>query len=181
MLISTLFCQLHIGNNLSAKHRDILTELYAVTELLGDFIFLFSFSALQVQESELFPVIQSMSGIGGLKSSVSLPYQTHKNQNSNPRHTCSLFFRALSGKSGLWETHYLMTGRSWRWMLQGGIIWMGYFLPAGLLLTLRSTHFWTFFLQIHFSCWRMLKKKANSFTLALFLSPSFNSFFPLDI
>jgi len=105
MLISTLFCQLHIGNNLSAKHRDILTELYAVTELLGDFIFLFSFSALQVQESELFPVIQSMSGIGGLKSSVSLPYQTHKNQNSNPRHTCSLFFRALSGKSGLWETH----------------------------------------------------------------------------
>lgn len=76
---------------------------------------------------------------------------------------------------------YLMTGRSWRWMLQGGIIWMGYFLPAGLLLTLRSTHFWTFFLQIHFSCWRMLKKKANSFTLALFLSPSFNSFFPLDI
>ena len=105
MLISTLFCQLHIGNNLRAKHRDILTELDAVTELLGDFIFLFSFSALQVQESELFPVIKSMSGIGGLKSSVSLPYPTHKNQNSNPRHTCSLllFLESLAcGKHIIW-------------------------------------------------------------------------------
>ena len=89
-----------------------------VKALFGDYIFLFSFSALQVQKSELFPVIQSMSGIGGLRSSVSPPNQTHrKNQSSDPKHTC-LFLRALSRKSGPWEsTHYLVTGRShgWRW------------------------------------------------------------------
>lgn len=79
-----------------------------MTALLGDFIFLFSFSALQAQESELFPVTQSMSGLGGLKSSVSFPYQTHKNQKSNQdiHVLCSsgLFLESLAcGKHIIWR------------------------------------------------------------------------------
>lgn len=103
-------------NKDSWPDRTFWSVCVTVTALLGDYVFLFSFSALQVQKSELFSVIQSMSGIGGPRSSVSLPNQTHrKNQNSDPRHTC-LFLRALSRKSGPWEsTHYLVTGRSHRW------------------------------------------------------------------